>query len=322
MAGLIALLLLGLPQASVAAQPPPEMAVERCLPGNAGFLSMRLRGSIEADVEWREPDLDCTGMPRPDGRGLRLRFAGPLPDNGALAIVFAAPELGMGVSARSVPVNVTLIDEAGERIYGTQGGSRCLFDKVEQLALTDPLLPPRSFRVSARGFCTVPARALDGDGAVLLTRFDFAGLVTYSEKDAAAPATPALFPDLPRADIQVISAGRRHDFKVWIADTAQSRERGLMFVKALPADHGMLFLFDRPHFASFWMKNTYVSLDIVFIAADGVVVNIATNTPPLSLEPIESDAPVTAVLELVAGTAARIGLVAGDRVRHPAFATP
>ena len=169
------------------------MTEERCLPDDAGFLSMRLRGSIEADVEWREPELDCTGMPRPDGRGLRLRFSGRLPGAGELAIVFAAPDLGMGVSARSVPVNVTLLDQAGERIYGTQGDSRCLFDAVEQLALADPALPPRSYRVSARGFCTVPARAMDGDGAVLLTRFDFSGLVTYREDEGAAP-DPAVSP--------------------------------------------------------------------------------------------------------------------------------
>lgn len=95
-----------------------------------------------------------------------------------------------------------------------------------------------------------------------------------------------------------------------------------MFIKKLRADQGMLFLFNQPELASFWMKNTYVSLDIVFIAPDGIVANIAHNTEPLSLAPIESVAPVTGVLELAAGTAARIGLVAGDRVRNPALAAP
>jgi len=220
-----------------------------------------------------------------------------------------------------VPVNVTLLDEAGERIYGTQGDSRCQFDEVEQLALTDPLLPPRSYRVSARGFCIVPARALDGDGAVLLTRFDFAGRVTFSQDDAAKPDTAAPFPDLPRAEIQAITAGGRHDFKVWIADNDRSRERGLMFVKSLPADQGMLFLFERPQFASFWMKNTYLSLDIVFIGPDGVIVNIARDAEPLSQRTIESDAPVKGVLELIAGTAKKIGLTPGDRILHKAFGT-
>jgi hypothetical protein len=175
----VALLLL-LGQQAVAA---PDVAqAKRCLPDQGGFLTMRLRGSIEAEVRWREPELDCTGMARPDGRGLRLRFAGPVAGRGTLAIVFAAPELGMGVAARGVPVNVTLLDDAGERIYGTQGDERCAFDEVEQQPIHDAALPPQSFRILARGFCTSPARALDGDGAVLLTRFDFAGLVTFSEK--------------------------------------------------------------------------------------------------------------------------------------------
>jgi hypothetical protein len=161
-----------------------------CLPDQSGFLTMRVRGSIEAEIRWREPQLDCTGMPRPDGRGLRLRFAGPLSGNSALTIVFAAPELGMGVSTRRVPVNVTLIDESAGRIYGTQGESRCMLDSVEQRPLSDEALPPLTFRVSARGFCTVPARALDGNGAVLLTRFDFAGRVTFQEHDESLPDLP------------------------------------------------------------------------------------------------------------------------------------
>lgn len=191
MPGLIALLLLALPGTGVVQQAPPAIAAERCLPGDAGFLSMKLRGSIETDVEWRAPEIECSGMPRPDRRGLRLRFSGPLAGSGELAIVFAAPELAMGMSARGVPVNVTLMDEAGEHIYGTLGDSRCLFDDVEQIALTEPSLPPQSFRINARGFCTAPARALDGEGAVLLTRFDFSGFVTYAELDAAAPAAGA-----------------------------------------------------------------------------------------------------------------------------------
>jgi uncharacterized membrane protein (UPF0127 family) len=131
---------------------------------------------------------------------------------------------------------------------------------------------------------------------------------------------PALLADLPRSEVQVVTAGGQHHFQVWIADKDQSRQQGLMFIKDLPADQGMLFLFDRPQFAAFWMKNTYLSLDLVFIAPGGVVVNVARDATPLSERPIMSVAPVIAVLELVAGTAARIGLVAGDRIVHPAIA--
>ena len=174
-----AVLALALMQPAMA---PPPAPADRCLPGDAGFLSMRLRGSIEAEIRWQEPELDCTGMSRPDGRGLRLRFAGRR-DGGELAVVFAAPQLAMGASARGVPVNVTLLDGAGERIYGTQGDRLCVLDEVEQHAIESDAWPARSYRVSARGFCTAPARAVDGDGAVLLTRFDFAGLVTYREDE-------------------------------------------------------------------------------------------------------------------------------------------
>ncbi len=180
------LLLLG-QQPLPAAEAPPAL---RCLPGKDGFLTMRLRGSIEEDVHWQEPSLECTGMSRPDGRGLRLRFAGSHA-GGELAVVFAAPELGMGASGQAVPVNVTVLDSAGERIYGTQGDSRCVFDEVEQQPLTSDAVPARSFRVSARGFCVAPARALDGDGSVLLTRFDFAGLVTYREDESVIVPDPA-----------------------------------------------------------------------------------------------------------------------------------
>lgn len=186
-----ALLLLTLgttPAATI--ETPPAL---QCLPDRAGFLEMRLRGSIEEDVRWTEPDLTCTGMSRPDGRGLRLRFAAER-GGGELAVLFAAPELGIGASGRGVPVNVTLLDGAGERIYGTQGDSRCVFDEIEQRLLEDPDLPPRSYRVAARGFCVAPARALDGEGSVLLTRFDFAGLVTWSEADAGPAAGVAQRP--------------------------------------------------------------------------------------------------------------------------------
>lgn len=124
---------------------------------------------------------------------------------------------------------------------------------------------------------------------------------------------------LPRSELQVVTDSGSYRFKVWIADDDPSRERGLMFVKSLPADEGMLFLFERPQLAAFWMKNTYLSLDLIFIRADGVVVNVARNARPMTLDPIPSVAPVKAVLELLAGTAARIGLVAGSRIQHPAF---
>ena len=167
---LIPLALLAVPADATAGE-------KACLPDAGGFLTARLRGDIELDVDWREPRLQCTGMPRPDGRGMRLRFSATLPDGGTLAFLFAPPELAAGDDARAVPVNVTVLQEATGLIYGTRGDGRCLLDEVTQrpLAATDE--GPRSWIVEARGFCTEPARALDDSGSVLLTRFDFRGRV-------------------------------------------------------------------------------------------------------------------------------------------------
>jgi uncharacterized membrane protein (UPF0127 family) len=110
-----------------------------------------------------------------------------------------------------------------------------------------------------------------------------------------------------------------HEFSVWIAADAPSRERGLMFVRELPPDRGMLFLFEFPQPLAFWMKNTYVSLDMIFIRADGRIAKIVANTKPLSKDIIPSGVPVLAVLEVAGGTARKLGIEPGDRVANPIF---
>lgn len=145
-------------------------------------------------------------------------------------------------------------------------------------------------------------------------------LLFADSADAFGRRPQSQFAHLPKSEVSVVTPGGCHRFTVWIAADDASRERGLMFVRQMPADHGMLFLFERPQFAAFWMKNTYLSLDLVFISADGRVVNLAPDARPLSEDPIPSSAPVKAVLELLAGTAARIGLAPGSRIVHPAFA--
>ena len=136
---------------------------------------------------------------------------------------------------------------------------------------------------------------------------------------ASANPLPSHFSRLPQATVDVLTGSGPHRFQVWIAADVSSRELGLMHVRDLPADRGMLFLFERPQYVAFWMKDTFVSLDLVFIGPDGVVVNIREHATPHSLEAIESDGPVSAVLEVVAGTADRLGIAPGNRVRHPAF---
>jgi len=129
--------------------------------------------------------------------------------------------------------------------------------------------------------------------------------------------TPALFPALRQSSLSVTTSTGSHEFSVWIAEDPKSRERGLMFVRDLPASRGMLFLFEFPQPVAFWMKNTCLPLDLVFIAENGSVLNIAENAVPFSLDPIESDGDALAVLEVLGGTARRIGLKAHDRVDLP-----
>jgi uncharacterized protein len=119
--------------------------------------------------------------------------------------------------------------------------------------------------------------------------------------------------------LQIVTAAGRHDFQVEIAKDEASRARGLMDRRFMPADHGMLFEFDREAPEAFWMKDTYIPLDMIFISQAGVVTNIVANAEPLSERAIPSGPPCMAVLELNGGAAARIGLKVGDKVRHPFF---
>ena len=113
--------------------------------------------------------------------------------------------------------------------------------------------------------------------------------------------------------------GRTFAFDVELAMTPAQRARGLMFREAVGDDEGMLFLFDHEAPRSFWMKNTPVALDLLFLDGGGTVVDIIRDTVPLDESLLSSPEPAAAVLELVAGTAGRLGLEIGDRVRHRAF---
>jgi uncharacterized membrane protein (UPF0127 family) len=104
-----------------------------------------------------------------------------------------------------------------------------------------------------------------------------------------------------------------------MATTEARREQGLMYVRHLAPDRGMLFVFEYPQVLNFWMKNTRIPLDLLFIAADGRVVRIAENAEPESLATISSMGPSLGVLELAGGSAARLGLKPGIRIVHPAF---
>ncbi|MGE3529035.1 MAG: DUF192 domain-containing protein [Methyloceanibacter sp.] len=108
-----------------------------------------------------------------------------------------------------------------------------------------------------------------------------------------------------------------HSFDVEVMTTDGERAKGLMFRRSLPEQSGMLFLYARPHSATMWMKNTFIPLDMVFIAEGGTVHRIEANTEPFSTAIISSEGDIIAVLELNAGAAARIGLKPGDPVIFP-----
>ena len=110
-------------------------------------------------------------------------------------------------------------------------------------------------------------------------------------------------------------------FSAEIADTDALRERGLMFRQRMPQDQAMLFDFVDPKPAAMWMKNTYMSLDMVFVRQDGTIAAIAENTVPKSLDTISVQEPVRGVIELAAGTAKRVGIHKGDRVLNAIFKT-
>lgn len=114
--------------------------------------------------------------------------------------------------------------------------------------------------------------------------------------------------------VTISMGAQQHRFRVEMARTPAEQAQGLMNRTSLPADGGMLFPFPEPKFASFWMKNTFIPLDMIFIRADGSIDRIAENTIPESLEPVVSGGEVSAVLELAGGTAARLGIDETARV--------
>lgn len=130
----------------------------------------------------------------------------------------------------------------------------------------------------------------------------------------------ASYAQMRREPLTIVTAQGEHTFQVEIASTPEEKAKGLMFRTSLADDAGMLFPYSPPQEATMWMRNTYISLDMVFIRADGTVHRIEPRTEPFSERVIASRGDVAAVLELKAGTADRLGLGPGDRVRHPLFA--
>ncbi len=134
---------------------------------------------------------------------------------------------------------------------------------------------------------------------------------------AGPMAHPAMAAD-PRV-VEIATKNGVHAFAVELATTEAERAQGLMNRKELPEGQGMLFDFHRDQEVGFWMRNTYIPLDMIFIRSDGRIMRIAENTEPLSEKIVPSTTPVRGVLEVIGGTARKLGIAVGDRVAHPIF---
>jgi uncharacterized membrane protein (UPF0127 family) len=135
----------------------------------------------------------------------------------------------------------------------------------------------------------------------------FSAMVAQAESKAAATGVERL---------EIVSGDRSHVFQVEVMKTPEGRAKGLMFRQHMAEDRGMLFDFEREEPVAMWMRNTYIPLDMLFIKANGVVHRVHERAQPLDETTIPAGAPVRFVLELNAGVAAKLGIKAGDRVKH------
>lgn len=143
-------------------------------------------------------------------------------------------------------------------------------------------------------------------------------------RPVVAPAAPhaAVKPSAKLDTVEILTSRGRAKFTVELAITPAEQQRGLMFRTALAPDRGMLFPYNPPQVAAFWMKNTLIPLDILYIAPDGRVLSIARNAVPHDETPIPSGGVIGGVLEIPGGRAAQLGVLPGDRVLNKIFPPP
>jgi len=149
-------------------------AVMSC--GDAGYLRGQLYGAIPVSLDWGAKDVNCEGMPRPNGRGARLRFAGSATgDKQQLAIIIAIPDLGRGTLGLELASNVTVIEEGGGRFFSTTDLGNCLTD----ITTLDELDVDR-YSIGGTLYCVSPLAEINGDSSVLIPELAFLGLVDWN----------------------------------------------------------------------------------------------------------------------------------------------
>jgi uncharacterized membrane protein (UPF0127 family) len=136
---------------------------------------------------------------------------------------------------------------------------------------------------------------------------------------AAADFAPSQLRDFPRDTLSIQHGDRTDAYQIWLANTPEQQQQGLMFLTELPPGYGMLFPQSPPRVMTMWMKNTFIPLDMLFIGSDGRILRIAHDATPQSTDIISSGMVISAVLELRGGETRLRGIREGDRVLHPSF---
>jgi len=155
---------------------PEEEPVLLC--GDDGRLSGKLYGAVETTLDWGKNDLECTGMPRPEGRGVRLRFAGVYaPENLPLAIIIGIPDFRRDTDGVELSSNVTLIEEGGGRFFSTPDIKNCLAD-IESVTTLDE--SGDVYSVVGALYCVTPLPELNGDSSVSIPELHFSGLLDWN----------------------------------------------------------------------------------------------------------------------------------------------
>lgn len=174
------------PTTGEATATPDTAPAAQCLPDGGGYVRARISGTMSQELDWANEGTECTGAIRPTDGGVRMRFSRfDEASASKIVLVFGIANLREGESAKTLPVNVTVIREGAGEFYSTQGDDKCMLDSIKQEPIVGVPHRSRSYRVSARGFCTEPARAVRGQGAILLSRFDFAGRVDFETEEGA-----------------------------------------------------------------------------------------------------------------------------------------
>jgi hypothetical protein len=174
------LLALPLLLAGACKSPEPVVTVPASQCAEDGRLTADLYGGLRASLDWQGDVLECDGMPRPNGEGARLHFAGPAQDGSAkrsLAFILAIPDLQQGETATELPTNVTVIEEGTGRFFGTQNTENCWSDiqRNEQVGNMDDW----DYRVSGIVYCLAPLAELNGTASVTFAEMKFTGRLTW-----------------------------------------------------------------------------------------------------------------------------------------------